>query len=159
MTQTLIKQLLPALALFFAASAAIAECRDGRIDIRHNGTVVSFEIDLANTAETRARGLMFVEAMPQFSGMLFVYDTPQAASFWMRNTLIPLDMLFADKDGVVRQIHQNAIPHDETPIFGGDAVLAVLEINGGMSAILRLEEGAEMRHPAFGAQAAWPCTQ
>ena len=100
---------------------------------------------------------MFVEQMGQFEGMLFVYETPQRASFWMRNTLIPLDMLFAGADGTITRIHENAIPLDETPIPGGTEVQFVLEINGGLSARLGIEEGAVMQHPAIGADAALPC--
>jgi len=79
-------------------------------------------------------------------------------SFWMRNTLIPLDMLFIDSRGVVRHIHHEAVPHDETPILGGNNLLSVLEINGGLARRLGIQAGSELRHPAFGANdPAWPC--
>ncbi len=101
---------------------------------------------------------MFVEDMPAMEGMLFIYDRPQPASFWMRNTLIPLDMLFLDETGTVTRIHENAVPEDETPIPGGDAVLSVLEINGGMAARFGIEEGSQLRHPDLPQDvAAWPC--
>ncbi len=103
---------------------------------------------------------MFRESMPTSAGMLFVYDRPQRASFWMRNTLIPLDMVFADENGVVTRIHENAVPLDETGIDGGPGVQFVLEINGGLAARLGLDVGDEMRHPAIeGETAAWPCPQ
>jgi uncharacterized membrane protein (UPF0127 family) len=89
--------------------------------------------------------------------MLFVYESPRPASFWMKNTLIPLDMIFVGADGIVRNVHENAVPGDLTPIPGGNDILAVLEIRGGLSGAIGIEAGAEMRHPAFGEDAAWSC--
>jgi uncharacterized membrane protein (UPF0127 family) len=101
---------------------------------------------------------MHRESLPRSSGMLFVYEEPGSPAFWMRNTLIPLDMLFIDAEGRVAHIHENAVPHDETPIPGGDGILMVLEINGGLARQLGVTEGSEMRHPALDpARAAWPC--
>lgn len=117
-----------------------------------------FTVDVANTRVSRAQGLMHVESMPASKGMLFVYEFPREVAFWMKNTLIPLDMLFIDRSGVVTHIHENAIPHDETPIPGGQAVYAVLEINGGLSRKLGLSIGDALRHPAFsGGPAALEC--
>lgn len=117
-----------------------------------------FNIEVADDPQERAQGLMHRESMPMGAGMLFIYDTPQSVSFWMRNTLIPLDLLFIDAAGVVQQIHSNAVPLDETPIPGGDDRLAVLEINGGLAARLGIDEGTEVRHPAFSdREPAWPC--
>ena len=117
-----------------------------------------FRVVVADTPQERAQGLMHVPEMPRMSGMLFVYERPQAVSFWMENTLIPLDMLFIDARGHVVHIHENAIPLDRTPIRGGDEILAVLEINGGMSEMLNLQVGAVIRHPQMPQQGAlWPC--
>ena len=97
-------------------------------------------------------------AMARTAGMLFVYDKPQSVSFWMKNTLIPLDMIFADRTGRVTAIHENAVPLDTTPIPGGDSIQYVLEINGGMAAMLGLTVGSEMQHPAIEqSDATWPC--
>lgn len=148
---------LTAGAFLALAAPAHSECRDDLVNIEGEFGRVRFTIDVADDSEERARGLMFVEQMGQFEGMLFVYETPQRASFWMRNTLIPLDMLFAGADGTITRIHENAIPLDETPIPGGTEVQFVLEINGGLSARLGIEEGAVMQHPAIGADAALPC--
>jgi uncharacterized membrane protein (UPF0127 family) len=113
-----------------------------------------------DSAEERARGLMFRESLPRFEGMLFVYDAPGPVAFWMRNTLIPLDMLFFDPAGRLSHVHANARPLDETPIPGGDNVLYVLEVNAGLAASLGIEPGSELRHPAVDqAQAAWPCDE
>ncbi len=89
--------------------------------------------------------------------MLFVYERPQRAVFWMRNTLIPLDLIFMDSTGTVTRIHENAIPLDLTGIEGGEAVQFVLEINGGLARRLGIAEGSALRHPAIGEDAAWAC--
>jgi len=101
---------------------------------------------------------MFREEMPVSSGMLFIYDGPQPVSFWMRNMLIPLYIIFISADGTVARIHENAQPLDETSIFGGDAIQYVLEINGGLAERLGIGEGAVVQHPATNqAIAAFPC--
>ena len=139
------------------ATAVNAACEPGRVDVRGPWGEARFNVELADTPETRARGLMFRESLPTGAGMLFVYDSPQPVSFWMKNTLIPLDMIFAGADGIVRRIHENARPNDTTSISGGPGVKAVLEINGGLAGAIGIQPGSEMRHPAFGADAAWPC--
>ncbi|MFN3938117.1 MAG: DUF192 domain-containing protein [Gemmobacter sp.] len=139
------------------AGPAVADCAPDRVDLRWSGGQARFTVELADTDATRARGLMFRERLPRSAGMLFLYDRPVRASFWMRNTLIPLDMIFADEAGRVTRVHVNARPHDETPIDGGPGVKAVLEINGGLAERLGIRPGAELRHPALGDGAAWPC--
>jgi uncharacterized membrane protein (UPF0127 family) len=90
--------------------------------------------------------------------MLFVYDPPQQVAFWMKNTLIPLDMIFVDQAGVVTRVHEGAIPGDLTPIEGGGDIFAVLEINAGLSARYGIQPGTHMRHEIFSqASAIWPC--
>lgn len=141
-----------------ASGAMAAECRPDTVDLRWPGGKARFTVEVADTPETQQLGLMYRAQMPRSAGMLFVFEQPKRASFWMRNTLIPLDMLFADSTGRVTRIHENAVPHDETAIDGGQSVKLVLEINGGLSTLLRLPEGAEMRHPAIAQDtAAWPC--
>lgn len=148
-----------AAAALLASGAAWAQeaCRDDRIDLRGDWGRAAFDVAVADTPESQARGLMFVEAMPRGEGMLFAYDAPRPVSFWMRNTLIPLDMIFLSPEGVVTRVHENATPLDETPIPGGDGVQFVLEINGGLAADLGIEPGDEARHPRIGEGAAWPC--
>ncbi len=134
-----------------AADQALFPSQDGDIGIA---------VELADTAESRARGLMWRDNLPALHGMLFVYEQPQPVSFWMKNTLIPLDMVFLDEHGVIRHIHPMAKPHDETPIPGaavGDLRperLMVLEIAGGEAARLGLQTGMAMAHPAVPAQLA-----
>ena len=137
-------------------------CRHDALQIRadssDNSSVVRFNIEVADTPEARAQGLMFRESLAKSAGMLFVYPEPQQVAFWMRNTLIPLDMIFIDARGVVQRVHSNAIPHDETPIPGGTEILAVLEINGGLARKLKITPGSQVRHPAFEKTGAfWSC--
>lgn len=146
-----------ALFLLCVAGTASAECAEDRLDLRGDWGKARFTVEVADDAAERSRGLMFVEEMAQSEGMLFVYPEPERPFFWMKNTLIPLDMIFADADGVVTRIHENAIPGDLTGIDGGEGVQFVLEINGGLSRRLGIEEGSEIRHPSIGQHAAWPC--
>ena len=138
-------------------AALAATCAPYSVEIRGPSGQQRFTVEVADDGAERAQGLMFRESMPMASGMLFVYEEPQRVAFWMKNTLIPLDMIFADATGLVQRVHSKAIPHDETPIDGGDGVLAVLEINGGLARRLGIEPGSVMRHPAFAAAPAWPC--
>lgn len=135
-----------------------AACQDDRVSLRNDKTQVAFDIELAVTPQERARGLMFRESMPSRFGMLFVFDPPQPVAFWMKNTLIPLDMIFTDKSGTVIHVHENAIPGDLTPIEGGDNVYGVLEINAGLAARYLITPGTQMRHEIFSqGPAIWPC--
>lgn len=150
-----------ALCLFVTvglSAQAIAECSPSVVAIKGDFGQARFNIEVADDAGERAQGLMFRESMPYASGMLFVYESPRSVAFWMRNTLIPLDMIFIDSTGTIAHIHENAIPLDETPIPGGDQILAVLEINAGLSKRLGLETGNVLQHEAFTpSTAAWPC--
>lgn len=145
--------------LALAAPARADTCDDTRLDIRGDFGTAHFTVEIADDVEARARGLMNRASLPASQGMLFVYERPGQPSFWMKDTLIPLDMLFIDRKGVVQHIHPMAVPGDLTPIFGGYGVLAVLEVRGGIAASIGIGRGAEVRHPAFDpALAAWPCT-
>lgn len=140
-----------------AQTPAVASCPADELSIRGSWGQMRFRVDIAADDVTRGQGLMFVRQMDRDKGMLFLWDTPRRAQFWMRNTYIPLDMLFVGPDGVVRHVHHEAVPLDETVIDGGEGVLAVLEINGGLARKFGMGVGDQLRHPAFGADAAWPC--
>jgi uncharacterized protein len=141
-----------------AGAAAAADCAPDVADLRDADTTVRFSVVVADTEKDRARGLMFREHLPHFAGMLFVFESPQPVAFWMRNTLIPLDMLFFDETGRLTWVHSNAPPLDETPISGGTDIRYVLEIIGGLAEALGIEPGAELRHPSMDqARAAWSC--
>lgn len=148
-----------------AGTGADAACRvDRALLATPAGQVVPVSVEIADDAAERAQGLMNRPHLPQGEGMLFVYETPRQASFWMKNTLIPLDLLFFDARGVLRHVHPQARPLDLTPIPGaarGDPDpdrLLVLELAGGEAARLALTPGATLRHPAVPqATAAAPC--
>ena len=138
-------------------TAVAAECSVDELSMRGAFGSVRFDVSVADDNAERAQGLMFVEEMDTLEGMLFVFERPHRATFWMRNTLIPLDMIFVGADGVVDHIHPMAVPHDETPIPGGDAIQYVFEINGGMAERLGLSVGNELQHPSIIGDVAWPC--
>jgi len=144
--------------IWLAAWPALAECTAEVVEVRGAGGVARFSVEVADTGAERAQGLMNRPDMASAAGMLFVYEVPQRAGFWMKNTLIPLDMIFADPAGVVTRVHENAVPLDRTLIDGGPGVKFVLEINGGLARPLGIGPGSVLRHPAIDqAGAAWAC--
>lgn len=152
------RRLLAGLVIALLAGPVRADCLDTKVTLRGDWGTAQFSVELADTPAERAQGLMFRESLPRSAGMLFVFEEPQRASFWMKNTLIPLDMLFLDRSGVVTRIAENAVPGDLTPIDGGTGVFAVLEINGGLARAYGITEGTQMQSPIFaGGPAAWPC--
>jgi len=139
--------------------AAHAGCAPDVLELRGPAGAQRFRVEVADDEAERNQGLMFCEKMPLSAGMLFVYEQPKHAFFWMKNTLIPLDMIFADATGRVMQVHANAVPLDETAIDGGEDVAFVLEINGGLAQQMGIAAGAEMRHPSIAQSGAvWPCS-
>lgn len=109
----------------------------------------TFDIWIADTDERRARGLMFVEHMEADAGMLFVYPRVQPISMWMKNTHIPLDMLFVRADGRVERVVENTEPMSLATIESGAPVLGVIELNAGTAGRLNIRAGARVIHPAF----------
>jgi hypothetical protein len=102
----------------------------------------AFTVEVAQTPEQQARGLMFRETLGPDEGMIFPFRPPRPASFWMRNTLIPLDMLFVRQDGTIARIAANTVPHSEESVTSsGEPVAAVLELRGGRAAELGISEG------------------
>ena len=145
-----------AVSWLVSAGLASAACSDNAVMVRGDFGQARFTVEVADDAQERSQGLMHRESMAQSSGMLFLYERTAELSFWMRNTLIELDMLFIDEKGVVQHIHHRAQPLDETPIPGGRGI-AVLEINGGLAKRMGIEVGSEIQHSYFGANAAWSC--
>lgn len=146
------------LLLIPGVGVGYAACAPGTLELKGPRGIARFSIELADTDASRMQGLMFRERLAVSAGMLFVYERPGLPAFWMRNTLIPLDMIFADATGTVQHVHENAVPHDETPIPGPAGTLAVLEINGGLARRLGIGPGTVMRHDVFrDGPAAWTC--
>ena len=111
--------------------------------------VFHFKVEVADTAATREKGLMFRKTLAADRGMLFDFKTPRLVAFWMKNTLIPLDMLFIAADGHVVSIAQDAVPLSEIPIPSGGAALGVLELRGGRAAEIGAEPGDQVRERIF----------
>lgn len=123
----------------------------GRVTIDStNGTRYLFNVEYAITRSERERGLQGRTALREDQGMLFIFDKVQKQSFWMKDTLIPLDMLFIGENGKIHHIHHNAKPHDKSLITSRERVKAVLELAGGMTDRLHIEEGHMIYHPVFG---------
>ncbi len=103
-----------------------------------------FDVYLALTGEQRRRGLMFVRDMPDTTGMLFVYPRPRVLSIWMKNTYIPLDIVFFSADGRIVNIHENAEPHTLESRRSEEPVSYVLELNGGMAERLGIDTNSRV---------------
>jgi len=130
--------LIYALLLAAPLSARAAEAARLRIETAHPAVL---SVEIADTPASRATGLMHRDALPAGHGMLFDYGRPVMAQMWMKNTRIPLDMLFIDADGVIRHIHAMARPFDKTVIATPVAVRWVLEIGGGRADALGIRTG------------------
>ena len=103
---------------------------------------------MALTDRQQIQGLMFRRSLPGNAGMLFDYRMPRSITMWMKNTYIPLDMIFIGNDGRVNYIAQRTTPHSETIITSRGR--AVLEVNGGTSSRLGIVPGDKVEHPIFG---------
>lgn len=109
----------------------------------------SFSVEIADTPRARELGLMFRTTLSPDAGMLFDFHDSEPVAFWMKNTLIPLDMLFIRADGRIANIRAMATPGDLTPIPSAGPVQAVLELAGGTAARLGIKAGDRVRHPIF----------
>lgn len=114
----------------------------------------AFTVEVANDRDEISFGLMERESMAADAGMLFDFDPPREPSMYMKNTLIPLDMLFIAADGKIEMIARNTVPGSLRTISPGIPVRAVLELNGGQAAALSIEPGDRVQHPIFGNVAA-----
>jgi uncharacterized membrane protein (UPF0127 family) len=113
------------------------------------GTRLPLQVEVAETPDQLHQGLMFRESIPDAGGMLFLLGAEITASFWMRNTFIPLDMLFIAHDGRISSIHHRAAPGSTAIISSREPVTGVLEINGGLAQRLGIRAGDRLIHPAF----------
>ncbi|QTH20690.1 DUF192 domain-containing protein [Rhizorhabdus wittichii] len=102
---------------------------------------LAYAVEVASTPQQQARGLMYRTSLPDHGGMIFPMSPPREASFWMKNTYIPLDMIFIRADGTIARIAANTVPEDLTPVGSGEPVAAVLEIVGGGAAANGIAEG------------------
>lgn len=141
-------------AIFALAAPVMAYAQDDRLTLHTATGDHSFNVEVVDTTESRAQGLMFRTELADNAGMLFDFKEEREVSFWMQNTLIPLDMIFVGSDGVIDTIHVNARPQDPTSIPSKVPVQFVLEIPGGRSVEIGLKPGDTMEHDRVAAPAA-----
>jgi hypothetical protein len=122
----------------------------GKLEIADGKKVkYTFDVWLADSQRRQAQGLMFVRSLPPMRGMLFVHESPKPMSMWMKNTYIPLDMVFIDGAGHIQQIVEQTMPHSLAIISSKEPALAVLEIAGGEAKRLGLHPGQRVLHAAL----------
>jgi uncharacterized membrane protein (UPF0127 family) len=148
---TIDRRLFLASGVLLAARPALARGEVNRLTIvTRAGARHDFQLEIANTPESRSRGLMFRRELPEGRGMLFDFGTRETeVSMWMKNTYIPLDMIFIRADGRIRHIAENTTPHSEATISSGGPVKGVLEVIAGTARRLGLSAGDRVEHPFF----------
>jgi uncharacterized membrane protein (UPF0127 family) len=141
---------IAAVALVLYGAGASAVCAQETfssepLQILHaNGKSTTFDVELALTPNQKQQGLMFRRTMAPNHGMLFDFQENRLVSMWMRNTYLPLDMIFASQSGQITHIHENAIPHDESVITSRGQVRFVLELNAGAAKRFDIRIGDQM---------------
>jgi uncharacterized protein len=145
-----------ALALLITACAMpLSACASGGTEAAETASAIvtidmagkqhRFTVEVARTPAEQSRGLMNRTSLSANGGMLFPFEKPKFASFWMKNTFIPLDMIFIRADGSIDRIAENTIPESLEPVVSGGEVAAVLELAGGTAARLGIDESATVR--------------
>jgi len=141
--------LLTAIVALLLPTCAIAAPPTSPLTILTANGPAKFTVELADDPATQERGLMYRRSMAPNAGMLFDFHQPAYVSFWMKNTILPLDMIFIRPDGTISTIAANAKPYSLNLIRSAEAVRAVLEINAGRAAALGIEPGERVRHAIF----------
>ena len=113
-----------------------------------NRKCILFDVYVAQTSAQRSQGLMHIESMGTYEGMIFIYSENIHISMWMKNTLIPLDMLFIDANLRIVSMHPDAVPYSEEIIKSGQEVIATIELNAGSIEYFQLESGNKIIFPA-----------
>ena len=129
------------------ASAPASALETVTIDTARGPT--TFKVEIADDEEERERGLMYRSSLAPDMGMLFEWTVPAQRAFWMKNTYIPLDIIYIGFNGRIVSISAMAQPFDETPLPSHGAVLGVLEIAGGRAAELGIDIGDQVHHKMF----------
>jgi uncharacterized membrane protein (UPF0127 family) len=149
------RRVLLGASLSLAAAGACAQEAD--VQFKKSSLVIvtasreiKFDVEMATTDAERAHGLMFRKQLGAYEGMLFDFFKEMPVSFWMKNTLIPLDMVFIAGDGTIKHVHANAVPMSTDAIPSRYPVRAVLEINGGSAALLGIKPGDKVKQAIFG---------
>lgn len=137
--------MLLAIGSITGVSAAYAASTD--ITVKTDATVHTFSVEVMRTAEDRARGLMHRKSLPEKNGMIFDFGRNVIARMWMKNTYIPLDMIFIRNDGTISNIERNTTPHSTEVLSSEGKVRYVLEINAGLSDQLGISRGDVVKLP------------
>lgn len=124
-----------------AAGQSAAEIQQVTLCISSAKTTRAFNVEVAETSAQQAKGLMFRTELADNAGMIFPFPEPRIASFWMKNTVIPLDIIFIRANGTIESIADNTIPYSTIPVEAGEPVVAVLELRGGLAAELGIAAG------------------
>ena len=150
--RALVLTLVIAVATFVLAGAVLAleAFPSARLAISSSGQTHNFTVELAVSEVQRAQGLMWRRRLKADRGMLFLYQRDRVIQMWMKNTLIPLDMLFIDRKGTVIRIKERAVPGSLRAISSEQRARAVLELRGGSASRLGLRPGDKVLHEAFG---------
>ena len=114
------------------------------LEVESSGRIHRFVVEVARTSDEQAQGLMFRRSLGPDEGMIFPFPSPRPASFWMRNTLIPLDMIFVREDGTIARVAADTVPLSEETVESGEPVAAVLELRGGRAAALGIRGGGRV---------------
>jgi uncharacterized membrane protein (UPF0127 family) len=141
MTALLRAALLAAAFLFVSAGLPASAADLQKIEIASKNGTHPFNVELALTDDQHARGLMFRRELPEGQGMLFDFKIEREVGFWMKNTYIPLDMIFIRADGTIRRIAANTEPLSERQVPSGGPIRFVLEVAGGTAKKLGIEPG------------------
>jgi uncharacterized membrane protein (UPF0127 family) len=118
--------------------------------VTHDGRRLDFDVEMALTPEQQVTGLMFRKSVPENGGMLFDWGRPQESQMWMRNTLVPLDMVFINQDGTIRSIAENTVPESMAIIDSRGPVRATLELAAGVTAKLDIRVGDKVETRILG---------
>lgn len=148
-TRRLLLSLVAVLLLAIPAMAELQTFPTTQLTIVTAKAELRFTVEIATTPAQQEQGLMYRRSMAPDAGMLFDFGRPQPTTFWMKNTLIPLDMLFIGADGRIVNIHERAVPMSEAMIPSQGVVRAVIELNGGTAARLGIRPGDRVIYPIF----------
>jgi uncharacterized membrane protein (UPF0127 family) len=143
------RAVLLSLAFVIGSIGAAAALPTASISITTARGSTSFKVEIAGDHASQEKGLMFRKTMAANSGMLFDFHTTVMTTFWMKNTVLPLDIIFIRSDGTISSIAGNAVPFSEAPIPSSEPIRAVLEINGGRAKALGIEPGDKVRGTIF----------
>jgi uncharacterized protein len=132
-----------------AGDGAEAAVQTEQLTVDTNNGPVTFTVEIADDEAERNRGLMFREPLPDDRGMLFHFQEPEMASFWMRNTPSSLDIIFIGVDGRILNIGERTTPYSDDPVPAVGLTRGVLEIRGGRAAELGIRPGDRVRHRIF----------